>query len=415
VRIALVSDVYLPRLGGIEMHVHDLAVQLRRAGHSVTVFTITDSPSRVNQIPVVRLPALGGLPMATESLRQGLVFGNYDVVHAHTSLFSPLAWSATRIAAAAGLPVIITMHSLPAAGGVVMPRMLATLDRGFGPKVQWTAVSEVVARSLRQALPGRTVEVLHNGIDPTPWRQPERRDHVLTVVSTMRLARRKRPAALLRTLQDIRNQLPDDIPLRAVVVGSGPQAAALTRAVRRRGMHWVELPGRLTRYEIQQLYASADVYLAPAGLESFGVAALEARCAGLAVVAMASGGVGEFVRQGIEGFLVNSDRAMADVTAELLTSPLRLRKIQEHNRFTEPSMTWSAVVAAHLRAYRSLLTQPALSGKFLTSGSWTSRRSRSLTDEPARPEQSAVPAWTLGGAAGDVRGDRSAGRVLPPR
>jgi glycosyltransferase involved in cell wall biosynthesis len=237
---------------------------------------------------------------------------------------------------------------------------------------------------------------------------------MLTVVSTMRLARRKRPGALLRTLQGIRDQLPGDIPLRAVVVGSGPQAPALTRAVRQRGMGWVDLPGRLTRFEIQQLYASADVYLAPADLESFGVAALEARCAGLAVVAMASGGVGEFVRQGVEGFLVNSDRAMADVTAELLMSPLRLRKIQEHNRFTEPSMTWSSVVAAHLRAYRSLITQPALSGDFLTSGVWTSRRSRSLTDESARPEQSAVPAGSVGRAAGDVRGDGSAGRVLPP-
>jgi len=121
----------------------------------------------------------------------------------------------------------------------------------------------------------------------------------------------------------------------------------------------VELPGRLTRFEIQQLYAVADVYLAPAGLESFGVAALEARCAGLAVVAMASGGVGEFVRPGVEGFLVDSDRAMADVTTGLLTSRRRLREVQEHNRLTDPVMTWDAVVAAHLRAYR--WAQPVVS------------------------------------------------------
>jgi glycosyltransferase involved in cell wall biosynthesis len=413
VKIALVSDCYLPRLGGIEMHVHDLAVQLRRAGHAVTVFTITDSPSHASDVPVVRLPALGGLPMATERLREALVRDQFDVVHAHTSLFSPLAWSAARIAAAEGLRAIITMHSLPAARGVLVPLLLAGLDRGFGPRVRWTAVSEVVANLLRQALPGRKVEVLHNGIDPAPWREPERQDHVLTVVSTMRLARRKRPGALLRTLQNIRKRLPDDIPLRAVVVGAGPQAPALTRVVRQRGMEWVELPGRLTRYEIQQLYAAADIYLAPAELESFGVAALEARCAGLAVVAMASGGVGEFVRPGIEGYLVDSDRAMAEVTAGLLTSPLRLRKIQEHNRFTDPSMTWASVVAAHLRTYRSVLAQLALSDEFLPSISWTSRRSWSLTDEPARPAKLALPVGAVGRAAGDVRRDRSADRVLP--
>jgi len=358
VRIALVSDCYLPRLGGIELHVHDLALQLRRAGHFVTVFTVTDALAPAGDVPVVRLPAVAALPTATDLLRRGLS-GNYDIVHAHLSLFSPLAWSATRIAAAEGMPAIVTMHSLPAAGGLFAPSLLARLDRGFGPSVRWTAVSEVVANFLRQALPARTVDVLHNGIDPAPWRQPERQEHALTVVSTMRLTRRKRPAALLRTLADVREQLPADIPLRAVVVGAGPQAAALTRFVRQRRMGWVELPGRLTRFEIQQLYAVADVYLAPAGLESFGVAALEARCAGLAVVAMASGGVGEFVRPGVEGFLVDSDRAMADVTTGLLTSRRRLREVQEHNRLTDPVMTWDAVVAAHLRAYR--WAQPVVS------------------------------------------------------
>jgi glycosyltransferase involved in cell wall biosynthesis len=329
------------------------------------VFTVTEAPAPAGDVPLVRLPALAALPTATDSLRRRLLSGNYDVVHAHLSLFSPLAWSATRIAAAEGMPVIVTMHSLPAAGGLFVPSLLARLDRGFGPRVQWTAVSEVVAKSLRQALPARTIDVLHNGIDPAPWRQPERQEHALTVVSTMRLTRRKRPAALLRTLADVRERLPADIPLRAVVVGAGPQAAALTRFVRQRRMGWVELPGRLTRFEIQQLYAMADVYLAPAGLESFGVAALEARCAGLAVVAMASGGVGEFVRPGVEGFLVDSDRAMAEVTAELLTSQLSLREVQEHNRLTDPAMTWDTVVAAHLRAYRR--AQPALSDNLLAS------------------------------------------------
>lgn len=371
-RIALVTDYYLPRLGGIEMQVQDLAVQLRRAGHTVTVFTVTEGVAKESS--VVRLPAMAGipLPIATETLQRSLQSGRYDVLHAHTSLISPFAWSATRIAAETGVPAIVTMHSLPAAGGVVVPWMLARLDRGFGPRVRWTAVSEVVANSLRRALPGRAVEVLHNGIDPAPWRQPERSEHALTVVSAMRLTRRKRPSALLRTLQDIRDKLPTEVPLRAIIVGSGPQASSLARTVQRSGMaDWVKLPGRLTRFEIQQLYAAADVYLAPAELESFGVAALEARCAGLAVVAMASGGVGEFVRQGVEGFLVDSDAAMAATTAQLLASPTLLRKIQEHNQFTDPVMTWDTVVDQHLQAYQ--WTQPALSDEFLPSGSWMHR------------------------------------------
>jgi glycosyltransferase involved in cell wall biosynthesis len=361
-RIALVSDVYLPRLGGIEMHVHDLALELVRAGHSVTVFTGTASPSRVSDVPVVRLRRTGG-----EALRRALRTGDFDVVHAHSSLFSPLAWTATRAAGEYGVPAVITMHSLPAAGGVVAPWMLAQLDRGFGPRLLWTAVSEVVADALRRALPGRPVKILHNGIDPEPWRRPDRRDHALTVVSTMRLTRRKRPAALLRILADLRRRLPQEVELRAVVVGSGPQESAMARAVRRDGLGWIELPGRLTRYEIQQLYSAADVYLAPAELESFGVAALEARCAGLGVVAMASGGVGEFVRPGIDGFLVGSDAEMAAVTADLLMTPDVLRKLQHHNRFTDPAMTWRSVIEQHELCYRQVLTQPSLSGDSLAS------------------------------------------------
>jgi glycosyltransferase involved in cell wall biosynthesis len=368
-RVALVSDCYLPRLGGIEMQVHDLAVQLERAGHSVTVFTATPASSGIGDLHVVRLPALASIPLpaATETLRAGLVPSRYDVVHAHTSLFSPFAWETTRIAAGNGVPAIVTMHSLPADGGVLVPWTLARLDRGFGPRVRWSAVSEVVAAALRRALPGRPVEVLHNGIDPAAWRRPARPDHVLTLVSAMRLTRRKRPTALLRTLRRIRAEVPADLPLRAVIVGSGPQAGALARAVRRTGTDWVELPGRLTRFEIQQLYATSDIYLAPAGLESFGVAALEARCAGLAVVAMASGGVGEFIRPGVEGFLVDGDQAMAATTAELIATPSVLRRIQDHNRLADPAMTWNAVLDQHLRAYRGIGTQPALSGDFLAS------------------------------------------------
>ncbi len=40
-RIAHVSDCYLPRLGGIEMQVHDLATRQRAAGHETTVITQT--------------------------------------------------------------------------------------------------------------------------------------------------------------------------------------------------------------------------------------------------------------------------------------------------------------------------------------------------------------------------------------
>ncbi|TWD84612.1 glycosyltransferase involved in cell wall biosynthesis [Kribbella amoyensis] len=358
-RIALVSDCYLPRLGGIELQVHDLGAQLTQAGHEVTVFTLTDGPSAAGDVPVVRLPRLAGLPSpsAVETLRAELP--RYDVVHCHSSLLSPLAWRAARLVEGA----IVTLHSLPSPS---TPWPVESIDRYVG-SVRWTAVSQAVAGALHRLLPYRSVEVLHNGVDPAQWRTPRLLDHPPTIVSTMRLTRRKRPMALLRVLRSVRDLMPSETQLRAVLVGTGPLADDVARAVRRWGLgDRVDLPGRLTRFEIQQLYATADVYVAPAELESFGVAALEARCAGLPVVAMASGGVGEFVRPGIEGYLVGTDAQLASTVAALLTDHERLVRIQERNRATDPVMTWPHVVDQHLAVYR---TQRPLSPQFLTSAS----------------------------------------------
>jgi glycosyltransferase involved in cell wall biosynthesis len=352
-RIALVSDCYLPRLGGIELQVHDLAVQLIRAGHDVTVFTITEGSTAAGDVPVVRLPAFAGIPLPAAVDRLHGALRSFDVVHCHSSLVSPLAWHAARLSD----NPLLTLHSLPSSS---TPWPVAQIDRYVG-NVQWTAVSDTVARVLHKHLPRRPIGVLHNGVDPAQWRQPRRTDRPLTIVSTMRLARRKRPMAMLPILEQIRRGVPSGVSLCAVLVGDGPQAAAVTSAVRRRGLaDWVELPGRLTRFEIQQLYASADVYLAPAELESFGVAALEARCAGLPVVAMASGGVREFVHPGTEGYLVHTDSEMAATTASLLTNATALSRIQQFNRSTDPVMTWTNVVAQHLAAYSAQRTPVAL-------------------------------------------------------
>ena len=60
-RIGLVSDCYVPRLGGIEMQVHDLARHLQAAGNEVVVITPTAGPAvmdgvRVHRIDVPLLP-----------------------------------------------------------------------------------------------------------------------------------------------------------------------------------------------------------------------------------------------------------------------------------------------------------------------------------------------------------------------
>jgi glycosyltransferase involved in cell wall biosynthesis len=106
-------------------------------------------------------------------------------------------------------------------------------------------------------------------------------------------------------------------------------------------MQWVELAGRGDHAQIKELYRRADFFVAPALLESFGIAALEARCAGLPVVAHASSGIRDFVRHGREGMLATSDADMVARIVDLTVhAPLR-EQIREHNRRILPSMNWT--------------------------------------------------------------------------
>ncbi len=355
-RIAHVTDVFLPRLGGIEMQVHDLALRQQEAGHDVTVFTSQPDEGMTDDVlRTVRLPRRAGWisPSGLREAGPAILRQEPDVVHAHTSLVSPLAWQAARAVSAAGLPTVMTMHSLCKVPTPIL-RMKAPIAGWTDLPVQWTAVSTVAAQAVNRMLPGHDVITLPNGIDPSLWRVGHRPTNPqrLQIVSVMRLAPRKRPVHLLRILAEIRRRVPAAIELRAVIIGTGPEQAAMERFLDRHRMRdWVELAGRCDRETIRRVHAESDVYLAPATLESFGIAALEARCASVPVVAMKVGGVGEFVEHGREGLLVSSDTEMAEATADLLMAPERLQAMREHNRLTESTTNWNRVLELTEGAY----------------------------------------------------------------
>ena len=117
---------------------------------------------------------------------------------------------------------------------------------------------------------------------------------------------------------------------------------------------WVRMAGRLERHEVREVLASADVFVAPARQESFGLAALEARLAGLPVVAHAASGVADFVRPGKEGLLGASAADLADALVRLVDDDGLRHEIAAHNRTTEPvRCTWPAVLAAFDDLYES--------------------------------------------------------------
>jgi glycosyltransferase involved in cell wall biosynthesis len=370
--VALVSDCYLPDSGGIEVQAHDLAMQLVAAGHRVLVLTTTEGPDEIDGIRVLRIPVpriqsiIPVLPAKTplapsvfRKVAQLLAAEQVDVAHFHGGILSPLAFKGAADAQAAGVPTVITTHCL---WSYATPAF-SLLDRRYGWSrwpVVFSAVSDVAAAPIRRIVgPSVDVSILPNGIDIASWvpDDPAGRDgdELFTVAAVMRLAARKRPLQLVAMLGTVHEELvaTGGPALRALIVGDGGMRSPVERAIARRGLEGVvELVGRRSRSEIRAMYAGVDAFVAPAKLESFGIAALEARTAGVPVVAMANTGIAEFVEHGREGLLATSDGDMVAQLLRLARDPPLRATMAKHNAHTRPLMDWPEVVAMNVAAYR---------------------------------------------------------------
>jgi len=251
----------------------------------------------------------------------------------------------------------MTMHSM---WGSLAHRFYRGLDAVTG-WARWpvllTAVSEVAAAAVEATDERLTVRVVSNGIDVARWaaaarpRCPESAGvHVLAVG---RFAPRKRPVGLLRVLHEAARRLGPAAGLRATVVGEGSALPAMRWYLRQHRMdRIVALPGRLDAAAIGELLGEADIFLAPAVLESFGLAALEARAAGVPVVARSATGIADFVSHGREGLLAASPAGLVDAVVALSSDAGLRAGIAAHNQATPPlERDWSAVTREFLACY----------------------------------------------------------------
>jgi glycogen synthase len=388
----MLTDCYPPRLGGIESQVRDLARHLVLAGHEVEVFTATAGPDGERRgatvvgddgVTVHRLsiPLPGGIPVnpfAPREVRRRLDAGGFDVAHAHLGVVSPFATDLVPVALDAGLPVAATFHC-------VFDRT-ASLFRAVGHLTRWArrgvalnAVSGMAATRVASVAGDAQVEVVPNGVDVAWWREGADEGRAeegradarpgggtasgthptVHVVTAMRLASRKRPLATLSVLRGARAVLDPAVRLRATIAGEGPQRRLMERYLRTREMPWVELPGRLDRPALRRLHQGADVYLSAARLEAFGIAPLEGRSAGLPVVAPRGTGVDDFVTDGVEGLLAESDVLLAGALAHLAGDAGLRARMRAHNLSVPPAQGWDGVVAATLREYHRAGARPA--------------------------------------------------------
>lgn len=139
------------------------------------------------------------------------------------------------------------------------------------------------------------------------------------------LVARKRPLLFVDAIAEMRARAPD-LRLAAPIFGQDRQdltAAIRQRALARGVADCVHIMG--FRHPPEPWMAACDVLLVPAVDEPFGRTLIEAMLLGTVVVASASGGNPEAIRDGITGHLVPADDAVAFAarTLGLLADPAR--------------------------------------------------------------------------------------------
>lgn len=366
-RIVHVSDCFAPRTGGIETQVQALALAQQGAGHEVHVITATPGDDiragvdEVNGLPTYRvamhLP--GDLPVHPLTRRNVLALLarlRPDVVHIHAGSVSPFAWGALRATRDAQVPTLVTVHSMWGP----LARLGFASANAFAKWNTWgarlSAVSGTAARAIEQAVPAAApVLVVPNGIDASAWRIPDTdrssEPGVLRLVTVMRLAPRKRLLPLIDIIQQA-SAVAEGRSIRLTIVGDGPTRVHGERAVKDKGLgEVISFAGRLDREAIKTVFAHADAFIQPSVRESFGLAALEARCAGLPVIVRAQSGTVEFIDDGVEGLVAEDDAAMARAIVHLAADPGLLARMSAHNRTTTPQEDWSNVLTTVSAAY----------------------------------------------------------------
>ncbi|GAH78168.1 unnamed protein product, partial [marine sediment metagenome] len=177
------------------------------------------------------------------------------------------------------------------------------------------------------------------------------------VVTALRLIKGKSPELLISAFASVLEVVPD---AKLVIAGSGREEDNLSRQIKDLNItNAVFMVGKLKKEKVAQLMATADVFVLPSKMESFGLTLLEASAAGLPVVCANAGGIPEVFRDGFNGLLYppGDDDAMAKAIIRLLQDRELAKKISTNAMETAGRFTWERTAEQTLQVYKEVLQE----------------------------------------------------------
>jgi alpha-maltose-1-phosphate synthase len=322
------------------------------------------------------------------NLSQMKELGSIDVVHTHTWYASMAGFLAKKLY---GIPFVLTTHSLEPlrawkaeqlGSGYAMSSWMertAILDADA-----IIAVSNGTKADILRAYPqvdAAKVHVIYNGIDLKEYQKTSATDALVEygvdpsvpyVLFVGRITRQKGVVHLVDAIK----YLPKGT--QVVLCAGAPdtpeiaqEMRAKVEAARGAGGNIVWIEKMVTKPEAIELYSNCRVFCCPSVYEPFGIINLEAMACGAPVVASATGGILEVVKDGETGYLVPFDadpvtsfpvdgekfsRDLAARLTDLMADPARCAQFgAAGRRRVEETFAWEAIARQTVELYRRLV------------------------------------------------------------
>jgi len=320
-------------VGGVAVHVTELAAGLERRGHEVHVFTRQGHNQShydcIDGVHYHRCPFELSPNFVDEANNMCRSFvqacydvesfvGPFDIVHAHDWMASN---AAVWVKEGRHRKFVLTMHSTEYGRngnrffGGAADRIQAHERHGTYCADHVITVSHLLKDEVRwlYQLPSHKTSVVYNGVNPGNFDYGLDAGRIKEqygigpldpmVLFVGRLVVQKGPDILVRAIPSILHHRPN---AKFVFVGDGHMRSDVYMTANHLGVgHAIRLLGHKGGHELINLFKACDMLAVPSRNEPFGIVILEAWSAGKPVVATKRGGPSEFVWHDITGLQID--------------------------------------------------------------------------------------------------------------
>lgn len=367
-RVAVVTESFLPALNGVTNSVVRVLESLKANGHEAIVLAPTSNSDEFLGFKVIQISRfyIKQFAVALPHIRLEKILREFnpDVIH----VAAPFAFGRQAISVAhrMGVPAI-AIYQTDIAGYAHrygLPWLRPLIDRMIGAIHRRATVNlapTTEGADYLQAIGAKGVAVWGRGVDLENF-NPEKRELVensglrkelgspssLIIGFVGRLAAEKQVDRLAELF---------GIPgIGFLIVGDGPERKNLEKLFAYQN---VKFTGKLVGPELANAYASMDIFVHCGTEETFGQTIQEAQASGLPVIAPARGGPRFLIQSGQSGILVNPDETNAYRTAvlQLIEDPFLRKAIGIKARKAVANKSWTANNALLFEHYQSAIQE----------------------------------------------------------